>query len=445
MECIYFETKKEGVVLVESIFWCIIVICICILCIFLNARNGTSLSSIVQMQNIVWFIAYIIYLSGIMKYYPFNDKVYIFSIMYLLVFNITCFGSGKKSEYSYKKFGCAVESICDKKKTHIVTLLSLFAWIMAIPLLQKSVPFLMGYGLLSGMNQLRYQIYGGYNFYSGFEMCLIDFVIRPIFITAIILFAEQIAIRKISVKLLIVSIGNALMLVLITAGRTMMVSWIMYIFLAVITVNGANIFKLIKKYKRYVIFITIVLVIFVLISSSRVNRKEGILYEIILYYFSGLPFFSSLINSGTARPCISHGLSTFSPIVDTFILGLRFFGVQISGGSQLISGITNEGLAVGKGIATNATASTLLAFYLDFGWLGPIIGGLLIGLLIKYVDKKMWKKCGCTSFGQYLFCLSAIVSSIQNYSFLGVGNMVTWLLIIMLFRDRKYNKKYMKR
>ena len=127
--------------------------------------------------------------------------------------------------------------------------------------------------------------------------------------------------------------------------------------------------------------------------------------------------------------------------MDTFILGLRVLGIQINGGSQLISAITNEGLTVGQGIATNATASTLLAFYLDFGWLGPIVGGLLIGLLIRSVDKKMQKKCNCIHFGQYLFCLSAIVTSIQNYSFIGVGNMITWVLISLLFRDKPYTNK----
>lgn len=97
------------------------------------------------------------------------------------------------------------------------------------------------------MNLLRYNLYGTSSVLSTFDMILVDYLIRPVFIVTIILMAMQIAIMKVNIKIFIISIINALMLVLMTAGRTMMVSFVLYIVLAIITLNATNIVRFVKS------------------------------------------------------------------------------------------------------------------------------------------------------------------------------------------------------
>lgn len=79
----------------------------------------------------------------------------------------------------------------------------------------------------------------------------------------------------------------------------------------------------------------------------------------------------------------------------------------------------------------------MLAFYLDFGWLGPIVMGLLWGLIVKKIYTNYRNKSTASSFAYYLFVLNGIFSSIQNYAFIGVSTMMILILISFLLKDRE--------
>ena len=62
------------------------------------------------------------------------------------------------------------------------------------------------------------------------------------------------------------------------------------------------------------------MVIIVEIISKRVNRDSGLIEEGIIYFFSGLPYFSTMIEQGIAEPYVLLGKGTFSFI----IVGISF-------------------------------------------------------------------------------------------------------------------------
>ena len=408
---------------------------ICIFFILLNMKIKKKFFSIVQIQNLSWCIGLYIYQFGKIKYNVIDDRVYFMAIAYLLFFNIFSLVNCKFNMKASPNKSIII-SLKDKKKNNRCLFGSIVCWILSISILQKTIPILLAKGLGEGMNVLRYTIYGSTSFLSTFEMMLIDFVIRPVFLVTIIFMSMQIAYKIFNIKIIIVSIINALMLVLLTAGRTMMVSLVFFVVFAVLSVNGMNLLKLIRRYYKQAIIACFILFIFIQVSSNRVNRGEGILYEIELYYFSGLPYFSTLLGDGVkAFSLLGTGL--FGSFVDLFVLVYRFFGFNISGASQFISNITQISRPIGQGLATNATASILLPLYLDFGFLGGAIGGSILGFASNYIETKAKFKPNCLNFALYLYFFVGMATSIQNYAFVGVGTASTIIFIIMFFSDKK--------
>ena len=112
-------------------------------------------------------------------------------------------------------------------------------------------------------------------------------------------------------------------------------------------------------------------------------------------------------------------------------------GLNIPLASQIISHLTARVIEVAPGIYTNATASTLLAFYLDFGALGMIASGTILGYFTKRYENNVVLRFNPLSFGRYLFLVVGIASSIQNYYFGNITTLMTWLFLGVLLRSYK--------
>ena len=226
-----------------------VAIVVCMFFIMIQARNRSKYIRAVQIQNFLWLFGFLIYLLGIMQYYPLNDTVYFSAILYLAAFNCACLLNpvsikGKKIK------SLDVEEYQDTNRTRKCVFASIICWAASIPILQKSITILFAYGSLDGMNALRYRTYGEYSINSTPEMLLMTYIIRPVMVVTIIFMAEEIAQRRIDLKLIIVAVLDAFWLILATAGRSLLVSLVIYIVLAVISINGANVIIIIKKYKK---------------------------------------------------------------------------------------------------------------------------------------------------------------------------------------------------
>lgn len=66
-------------------------ICLCGILIFIQELNNSPRLSIVQIQNYIWTIAFLIYLSDYFSFYAINPIVYLYSATYLIFFNIASF------------------------------------------------------------------------------------------------------------------------------------------------------------------------------------------------------------------------------------------------------------------------------------------------------------------------------------------------------------------
>lgn len=432
----------------ESFFLNILMIFICIMFIMINKLGHCPNLSAVQIQNFIWLLAFVLYLIKIVDYYPLSEIVYLMTFLYLFGFNIANFGKNKTILYTNYTFETNYQSISSDIENRIeyenstyqrigkrCIVASVISWGLSIPILRKSIPILLQYGLSEGMNALRYRTYSEYTIFSTLEMCLMNYIIRPIFIVTIIFMAEQIALRKKGKMLILVSLADAFLLVLMTAGRAMMVSLVLYVFFAIVLLHGVKILNILKKYRKYIIPAVIVLTVIIYISTKRINRDVNIFQELIIYYFSGPHYFSSMLREEIAKPFVLMGKGILSPIIDLPIFVSKYFGFNLSGGSQYLSTLANPSLSIGNGVATNATASTLLAFYSDFGIIGPLLAGFVLGKFSLRQERKLAFDFNSLNFAKYLFIVVGVAISVQNYSFVGIATSMTWIFMMILLKE----------
>lgn len=422
----------------ESILLNIIMIILCIFFIYLNKKNGAATFSIVQIQNYIWLMAFVIYLSNVFEYYEMSVIVYICAFFYLVTFNLVNLGKRYSviEKFESEDRENIVTSIMDKKKSTRCILFSIIGWGLSFFILRKSIPIIQSYGFVIGLKVLRNSFYD-YTIFSTLEHCIVSYVIRPIFTVAIILLAQQISVYKINKKLCIVVVVDVFLLLFMTAGRAMMVNLVMYVIGAIITMNGGYIKNLWRKYKKYIIPAAILLVIMVQISSTRIDRDGGVFSEICIYYFSAMPLFSKLLQCGEIQAFSLLGKALFGFIYDTIALFDVFIGGNMQGASQIVSNIAATAYYVAPEININATVSTLLPFYMDFGVIGTIFGGLAVGWFAKYSEKKVVCKFNSLNYARYLFVLMGIITSIQNYAFGNVTTFVTWIYMSFLLKESR--------
>lgn len=425
----------------QDILFNILIILFCMLLIFIQSKKKSGFIGIIQLQNYIWLVGFLIYLFRVVKYYPLNDTVYYCSFLYLLFCNIAGLIRPKYlriGSIQVSNLSCSIDEYQQENRDRLrefkCIVASLLCWIISIPILKKSIPILIQYGSDQGLNALRYRTYGEFTIFSTPEMVLITYIIRPIFTVTIIYFAQQIAQKKITKSIAFIAIMDALWLIIATAGRALIVSMIIYIALATVAINGSNILRLIKQYKKYIIPAFVLLIVFIQIISKRVNKRSFI-EEGIIYFFSGLSYFSTMLNQGIAEAFSLFGKGMLSFLIDPVVLGLKIFGVSsFSGGSQYLSTLANAILPIGENLTTNATASTLLTFYSDFGIIGAAVGGILIGRLAVHVESRLEQDFCPVSFGRYLFVISGIVVTFQNYPFVGSVAMMTWIFLGILLK-----------
>lgn len=422
----------------EKIFQ-IIIIVECILFIIIHKSHKYSFTNIVQLQNIVWLCSYIIYLSGIFNFYPMIDKVYYASYLYLLFFNIAFVLKNNQNRDLFSKKNIEkVKKTYNSKIGYSILFFSIIAWILSINIMKKTLPILFSLGL----NMLRYIIYSENTVLSTLEMMIINYIIRPIGIVSIIVFSIQLSLRKLEVKVLICALINSFGLIFLTAGRAMFVQLCLYVLVAMVIVNKANLKFILQKYKKYLIPTIIVLLIILSISSQRLNRDYGIIHEGIIYYVSGLPYFSKLLDTNILPNTYMYGRITFAAFLDIPILLLKYLiGMDIELGNQIVSSLTNNTLQISPDISMNAMASTLISFYLDFGIIGICGYSFLLGLFLNYFEMKVSNNFTMYTLAMYLYFLVGIVQSIQNYQFESISNCVVIFFIYVIVKLNLINKK----
>lgn len=418
-------------------FFNIALIIICLVFNFINSLYFGKRLNISKAQNYVWMFAFIIYLSDIFEYYDIKVEVYIYSLTYIAVFNLTYLIFGKKNNYSTKILHDGlVDSLGSfKNNLKVLEIVSVICWIITVPLLIKSIPILVS----SGMNVLRYTVYSDNSIYSTLDMMLIQYIVRPIFSITIIITAIMLTIRKYNYNFFIITIINAIVFSLLTSGRALFMQILVYTALSLWFFHGSNILRLLRLYRKIIIPSLFILVAIFWVSSLRVNRDYGVMGDFVIYMTSSLPYLSALLETNKVEFYSLFGSSFFSFLIDPLLLVLKFFDYEVFLASQAVSELTMDSLYVSPTIVINAIASTLLEFLLEAGYLGIIIGGVIASIIAVTVENNFYKKRDIFSYVIFLFILQIMFFSIQFYG-LGKPSVFFSLFFILVFVSKPFKK-----
>lgn len=411
--------------MISSIFMIILIISL----IFINSRIKRETLNVAQIQNIIWLTAFVLYATNFFNYYPISEEVCILAGIYLISFNFAYLGKHNYLSINEDLLADLANSVEEARVRKRVIVSSCLSWILALPLLLKSLPILSQYG----MSAMRWILYGEQSYFSGLEMCIISYIIRPIATVAILFFAEEIATKRIRKSIVFVVLADAFLLILLTAGRALLEQLVIYVALVLLVVYGANIKKILYEYRKYLIAAVIILVLIVQVSSQRISRSNGAVKEVLIYIFSSMPYLSALISQGLATAQYSICLYTTSFLVQPIVLALQIFGVNLSKTFDLAS-FTSNLVEIGENAKMNAVGSTLLPFYLDLGYLGPFVFGIMIALFMNRQERKLSVQHTRLAFGRYLFLVNGTILSIQNFQFSGVSTFATWVLMWFILR-----------
>ena len=56
--------------------------------IFVNYKKHITWFSMIQVHNLMWLVAFILYFFNFVGYYPMNERIYLYSFIYIIFFNL---------------------------------------------------------------------------------------------------------------------------------------------------------------------------------------------------------------------------------------------------------------------------------------------------------------------------------------------------------------------
>ncbi|MBQ4584454.1 MAG: oligosaccharide repeat unit polymerase [Bacilli bacterium] len=245
---------------------------------------------------------------------------------------------------------------------------------------------------------------------------------------------------------LCVMIISFILFSLIGFGRLNFLNIILaFLFVGLYFVKFENIFK--KKNLLYfiagilLIFIVSMLFIYIRVFSSNqsnglfslINYQTKQIFEYFLGSFRALDVFISNGFNGISR--YSFGRATFAGIDEIVLYPIKFFGGEVLSFNQIVSPLTQEGIAVGYNTPYyNAFYTSIMNYYLDFGFLGVCLFSYLHGLFINYIFKLYNNRE--TIISKVLIVLVSInlFMGILKWNY-QAGNMTFLIILMILFEN----------
>lgn len=309
---------------------------------------------------------------------------------------------------------------CAAVRTKSIILVNLICIAFMLPVLIKAVGIIAS----DGWSMLRLANYNEdinerFGFMSRIRTYLQLYVVKPCGTATLILSLWMMTARAPRAKtVFVLGVFQVVMDVMITAGRSSVVSALFYaVTVLLFSGSAGSIAVLLKRVLKLRILLPLLAAVALVlaVTSGRSGAEgAGFVQTAYQYYFSGPGFLTQLLAQD--RPGFSVdedfmlGWATFGwlvniPLTIGLVLG---FGTTTS--VQLIgSYLTSGNLLVGDGREINAMCTVFYDFLLDWGTAGVVIGSVLLALASMLVfckfkqDKSIFWGCVATYWAYVLF------------------------------------------
>ena len=304
----------------------------------------------------------------------------------------------------------------------------LFLIILEILFILLSIPkFLNAYTIFItyGMDILRGADVIGVGKDVGIFNILVEIVVKPGFycidLIAILSIFNDFK-KKDKIVLWIINIFNIIYFTIMTAGRAFLVNSLFYFIITVVIFKRKRILFFLKKEKsKLIVFLG--LIFYLLIMQNLRSPDISLLKTFYTYYFSGPIYMSKLLDLNKSIFMINsdylYGIATFG-FVSSFVSYFLIFLTGISQGASyfISSKLTNYNVQIGAKSFINSMCTSNYIFLLDWGYIGIIIGPLIISIISYCIYKKAIVRPNLCSMCILIFFINILIRTIFKWDLL---------------------------
>lgn len=309
--------------------------------------------------------------------------------------------------------------------------------LLLIPVIMRIIPLMI---ITKDLGYVRTYYFSG----DLFNSYIYDFLFRSVpvsLLTSLIIVYTMYSFITKSFKYLLYAVLNALLITVVNGGgRYAILSLFYSIFLMLITNNfGNKKYYFIRKYKARIIK-SVIFIILLLFLITLLRGQNSLFRSIVIYFSGSLSFLDYIISLPNSFALNEHlyGYFTFGILIEPLVLVLKVLGfTDIKVPSYLFNiycqPFYNIGIN-GTYISFNANTSILYYFLRDFGVVGIVIGGTLLGSIISLAFNS-WRRGNM--FGGLVFIYFSIVlfNSIMTFQSFGSGPFI--ILFSFYFMTQK--------
>ena len=327
----------------------------------------------------------------------------------------------------------------------IIIVCNIISIIIILPLLVKAASIIATQGW-TGLRAANYDESSQYM--STLQTYLHTYFVRPCTIATLLVGVWSILGVDGSSKIpFIFGIVNALLDVAVTAGRNTLFSALILILFAFLMLNNNSKGMILRKIirPRYVVPVGLIGLLLFFVTFER-SGEDALGKTIFQYFFAGPVYLSQLL-SNASLPWIPNqdymfGAATFGFIINVPLFIGLILGFSVRPSSYWIGSVlTSKVYSIAPEIAQNATCTAFYAFLLDWGYLGIVIGPVILAFATLYIIKKymLYKNLFWSSI--LLYCIYLLYRTSFRWDPVDISVLMIGLLVA-LFSFRKKGVGY---
>ena len=318
-------------------------------------------------------------------------------------------------------------------------------WVLMIPRFSNSLRIISMQGLAflrANLTNTELGISRG-----GLQDILFAYMVEPAIIaTAILSFFLLFNDNEVGYKKYLVffySILSVLAYAFTSAGRGIIVKYAFCFLFSILICRKriiSNIFK--TRTVRYGFIIAVAAVFYITYQRRTWGNSDSgfssILGTFYVYYFSGPAYMTKLMEAqpyyGGFRQLL-YGQATFG-FLTNFISWVLVFLTGKNQGSLYLLGsvISNAYYNVAPTVRVNAMYTCFYTFWIDWGYIGILIGPILLALYSAYLFKRVYNKGSYIDSVMYVFWLYILIRTVFKLDTISVGVTIVYFCMRLFVR-----------
>jgi len=401
---------------------------ICAVVMITNKRSYGVMYNVNTLFSGMWCVCLAVASLGLYGLNPPDTYIYAMGFIAVILFNI--FPSVKKNK---QNIDFQVSEFSGIYRHQILYMLHIVAYIFALPLVKTSMEYIMefGYDQIRGAEQ---EALGQ----SSLVAHAMQWLCLPLFNVTMICAAIGLATkRKNMLPTIILAIADAAVYAIIYGGRYIVVKLIFFIVSSFVISEKGRIKYLFKNHKKVIIFAMLGILLLNYLTSLRSVSGMGFIGNLVVYFAGSFSFLSELLSRNVHGSYMGFGRITFGFILNFIsVIGTFVFGMPYKGTDALVTSFVGDYLTIGDSITYNALPSVLYYFILDFGKIFWVFGIIIFSAFAHRMEDNFYKKKDWNSFCKYLYILFTLFDSVLKYGYVGIGTLVSFLLIELFTSDK---------